>query len=87
MTLHQSHVSIIADWQRACSHLFAAQELLQYTMQQHLDTAEPMQNEGTDDFADWASLESALPDGTALPSSQNGSPAKLHSNSRTRSPV
>ncbi len=55
-------------------------------MHQHLGEAEPIQSEPTDDFGDWASLESALPDGGILPSSENGSPVKPCS-SRTASPV
>ena len=43
------------------------QELLQYTMHQHLpDSAESLE--------DWATLESDLPQGGPLPSVENGSP-------------
>jgi len=62
------------------------QELLQYTMHQHLGEAEPMQAEHTDEFGDWASLDSALPGGGTLPSSENGSPLKPVISSRTSSP-
>ncbi|DBA67588.1 TPA: hypothetical protein ACH3X2_001857 [Trebouxia sp. C0005] len=62
------------------------QELLQYTMHQHLGEAEPMQAEHTDEFGDWASLDNALPDGGTLPSSENGSPLRLVISSRPSSP-
>ena len=55
-------------------------------MHQHLGETEPMQAEHTDEFGDWASLDSALPDGATLPSSENGSPLKLVISSRPSSP-
>lgn len=49
------------------SHSVDVQELLQYTMHQHL----PDPVEGLDE---WATLESALPEGGPIPSVENGSP-------------
>lgn len=63
------------------------QELLQYTMHQRLDEVEPMQAEHNNEFDDWAALESALPDGQSIPSSENGSPFKAPMNTKTDSPT
>lgn len=51
------------------------QELLQYTMHQHLREIEPVQAEASEDLGEWAALDVSS-EHVALSSSQNGSPAK-----------
>lgn len=64
------------------------QELLQYTMHQHLGEAEPVQAEATEDFGEWAALDNALPnrDALQLSSPQNRSPSKPDASSDNDSP-
>ncbi|KAL3130619.1 hypothetical protein ABBQ38_008013 [Trebouxia sp. C0009 RCD-2024] len=52
------------------------QELLQYTMDQHLRDAEPVQAEASEDLEEWAALATLSPQRAASPASQKGSPVQ-----------
>ncbi|KAL3147664.1 hypothetical protein ABBQ32_002417 [Trebouxia sp. C0010 RCD-2024] len=56
------------------------QELLQYTMDQHLREAEPVQAEASEDLEEWAALATSSPQGAASLSPQKGSPVQTDPN-------
>lgn len=62
------------------------QELLQYTMHQHLGETEPVQAEASEDLGEWAAVDTSL-SGGAVGSSQNGSPAKPDPSVDSENPV
>ena len=53
------------------------QELLQYTMHQHLGETEPVQAEASEDLGDWAGLDVSS-EQAGLSSSQHESLQKTH---------
>lgn len=63
------------------------QELLQYTMHQHLGETEPVQAEASEDLGEWAAVDTSLSEGGAVGSSQNGSPAKPEPSVDSDNPV
>lgn len=60
--------------------MIAMQELLQYTMDQHLREAEPVQAEASEDLEEWAALATSSPQGAASLSPQKGSPVQTDPN-------
>lgn len=56
--------------------MIMVQELLQYTMDQHLRDAEPVQAEASEDLEEWAALATLSPQRAASPASQKGSPVQ-----------
>ena len=63
------------------------QELLQYTMHQHLGETEPVQAEASEDLGEWAAHDTSLSEGGTVGSSQNGSPAKQDSSVDSDNPM